>query len=151
MRVRDPIYRTRQTRQMGCVRARNRRDPWLPDGSGKRSGYQITGFNMEHLPGTTLDGTAHQQHVAAGIDTGQEPTVVKPVTEGLFAHGKAFVPRYLLSDSVAGGGLQKNVGSCDPSDSNALRRPSPARGPLAPSPRRRLFRSLSVSIGDMGA
>jgi hypothetical protein len=25
---------------------------------------------MEHLPGTTLDGAAHQQHVPTGVDAG---------------------------------------------------------------------------------
>ena len=114
------------------------------------SGYQITGFNMEHLPGTTLDGTAHQQHVATFIDTGQEPTLVKAAPEGLLAYVKTLVPRYLLSESVASGWIKKNVGSYRPSDSNALGRPCTTGASLPPSPRRRLLRSLSMSIGNVG-
>jgi hypothetical protein len=47
---------------------------------------------MEHLPGTTIEGAAHQQHVPAGIDAGQEPAFVKSVPESLFAHREAFAP-----------------------------------------------------------
>jgi hypothetical protein len=62
---------------------------------------------MEHLSGTLLNGAAHQQHVPAGIDAGQEPTFVKPVPESLFSHSEAFSSGYALSDVEASGGLQK--------------------------------------------
>jgi hypothetical protein len=89
---------------------------------------------MEHLPGTTLDGAAHQQHVPADIDAGQEPTFVKPVPESLFAHREALVPGYALSDIVAGGGLQKYVGSCDHIRFERPAVPRPGQGSFAAIP-----------------
>ena len=70
MRVYGPHIQTRQTRQRstsgdGTIEILGR----LSVSAGLS--YQVACSEMEYLPRATFEGPAHQQHLAADVDTGQ--------------------------------------------------------------------------------
>src|ERR1039457_3736353 len=93
--------------------------------------HQLAGIQMQHLSGAALQGPAHQQHLAAGVDAGQQAALAQPMAEGLLAHRNALHASGLLGHVIAGRRLQEEIAPRDPTDAGALRDP-PSTGWLAP-------------------
>ena len=89
---------------------------------------------MQHLSGTAFQDAAHQQHMPAYVDAGQQTVLPQPLPERLCADGEAFRPGHLLGHLIAGRRFQKNVTAGEPANSRPLRNPRPTIWLLPPTP-----------------
>ena len=56
---------------------------------------------MKYLSGTTLKSAAHQKHLAAGIDAGQQAVFAQPMTQRLRTDREALGSSHLLRHLIA--------------------------------------------------